>query len=94
MANGNDLLDSWKRAEAALEEANQNFTAEGRQLRIFINNQLADACYQMHDLLKAQGRDAEANAAHRQGNKFWGRVQEELADDAVPPPHQPNFELK
>jgi exonuclease VII small subunit len=87
----NDLLDSWERAEAALEEANQNFTEEGRQLRIYINNQLADACYKMHEVLKSQGREEEANAAHRKGNEYWGRVVSEL-DDGKPPPKK--FVLK
>ena len=80
-----DLLDSWKRAEESLEAANQNFTEEGRQLRIYINNQLADFCYLAHDRLKERGRDEEANAAHRQGNKYWGKVVEELHDGEEPP---------
>jgi hypothetical protein len=73
------LLESWERAEQTLDAAKQNFTEDGRQLRIFINNQLADAMYSMHDRLKERGLSEEANACHRQGNKYWGRVTEELS---------------
>jgi hypothetical protein len=73
------LLDRWERAQETLDAANQNFSVEGRQLRIFINNQLADAMYLMHDRLKERGLTEEANACHRQGNAHWGRVTEELS---------------
>jgi hypothetical protein len=70
----NPTLAAWREAEAALAEAEQDSSEDGRQRQIYIADKLADACYQMHDLLKAQGRDADANAAHSKANEFWGKV--------------------
>jgi hypothetical protein len=83
-----DLLDIWKRAEAALEEAEQDFSPEGRLRRIYVNDQLANAAYRMAELFKERGQHEESNAAHRQGNRYWGRVTElvgELNDAKEPP---------
>jgi hypothetical protein len=86
------LSDAWQRAEAALEAANQDFSETGRLRRIYVNDQLADAHYRLHDLLKARGETEAANAAHSRANAHWGKVQEELAEDAPPP--APKYELK
>jgi hypothetical protein len=84
----NPLIKAWQEASAALEEAEQDFTEEGRLRRIYITDKLADFSYRLHDVLKAQGRESEANQAHRKGNEFWGKVVRLQADG--PPPPQPS----
>jgi hypothetical protein len=83
----NNLINATKEALAALDEAEQTFTPEGRMREAYICDHLADFCYAAHDILKAQGRgrESEANAFHRQGNRYWSRVVE-ILDDGKPPP--------
>jgi hypothetical protein len=89
------LLDAWNRASAALDAAEQDFTADGPLRRIYVNDRLADAAYRMAELFKERGQHEESNAAHRQGNKYWGRVTElvgELDDAKEPPKKEKTFE--
>jgi len=76
------IVRAWQEASAALAEAENDFSESGRERRIFINDKLADAAYRMAELFKERGQHEESNQAHRQGNKYWGRVVEELGDAA------------
>jgi hypothetical protein len=79
-ADDHPIAAAWKEAQAALADAEADSSEEGRQRQIYICDKLADAHYQLSDILKGQGREAEANAAHRKGNEYWGRVTRLVGD--------------
>ena len=48
--------------------------------RIVLNNALADYHYALANILRDQGKLAEANAVHDRANHHWCRVVEEASD--------------
>ena len=82
------IVRAWQEASAALAEAENDPSESGRERRIFINDKLADAAYRMAELFKERGQHEESHQAHRQGNKYWSRVVEELGDAAPQLPKQ------
>jgi hypothetical protein len=85
MNEDDQILKAWHEAQAALAEAEQDSSEEGRARQIFIQNCLADFSYHLHDVLKAQGRESEANQAHRKGNEYWSKVVAMVGDRPPPP---------
>ena len=75
-----NLADTVSELESELETLADDTSDIARMRRITINNGLADALYGLSDILKRQGRNAEADEAHSRANAFWGRVVEEASD--------------
>jgi hypothetical protein len=69
-----------RKAEAAYDEVEQDFSELGNLRRVYCADKLADAFYYMARQLKTLGRDEAANAAHRKANEFWSSAQEQISD--------------
>jgi hypothetical protein len=84
-ADDNPTLAAWRAAEAALAEAEQDSSEEGRARQIYIADKIADSLYLMHDTLKSQGRTEAADICHAEANRFWAKVVR-LVGDGTPAP--------
>jgi hypothetical protein len=74
------LTDAFLECERQLEELRYEPGEVARMRRIAINNAMADTLYKASEKLKSEGDDENANFAHREANKHWSAVVEDVAD--------------
>lgn len=72
------LSDTWTEIAEAIEALEGRTDEMGRLRRVQLTDAAADFWYGMSDLLKQQGRNAEASRAHSIANDYWGRVVSDL----------------
>jgi len=74
------LKEAFLECERILEEIRYTPGEEARMRRIAINNAMADTLYKGAEKLREEGNTEGANFAHREANKHWCAVVEDVAD--------------
>jgi hypothetical protein len=77
------LTEAFLECERQLEELRYEPGEVARMRRVAINNAMADVLYASAEKLKSEGDDENANFAHREANKHWSAVVEDVADSKL-----------